>query len=588
MSSVHCVVVWEWQSGGQWLPHTPGVARTLERAHAKKLTRVVLADADPALKGHYVNLRTLTQYSDTCDGGTAQTLVRRSCYSVQSPGGRGVRWEWTTLEHAQLEPLSMEVQCHLEEAWSRGAKSVSFLGWAGCLLRMTAHCGGVLRLLRRRVQPPYPLVRSEDNDSRRPRIPQQHTGSSVHSVQSIQSLQSVQSLHSSKSLQNQHCTSSNIRACGARSASPRERSASPHRKTGFARQILHNLNIFSHNSKGHPCQAEAKHRALESETSEEPRTDTESGSTRSGRRHSVDTVSTYLSHESKESLQQAVVGELLNCSGGSDDVFHPPGAPAPPCPRAPAGAPSGAPAGAPAQDLPLPAPGSDGTIVGLEPAAAALSAWVRLEPHPQWGALCPACRAPLQPAQACVALTGCQHMLHLHCLNRQLQRFSPEEEMYISCLMCGREYGRTSSVRGAETGPQPRGTMAWTLQPLQLPAAPHAVSILVTYSFRSGRQSRHHPQPGAPYYAVGFPRRTVLPDTALGRCVLQALTVAWQRGKLFAVSASRTTGREHVVSWTVAPPPACRDHYLPPADGDALLRGCLARLHRLLHADHTL
>lgn len=81
MSSVHCVVVWEWQSGGQWLPHTPAVTRTLERAHAKKLTRVVLADADPALRGHYVNLRTLTQCEDTAGKRIKKNLlfIFKSC-----------------------------------------------------------------------------------------------------------------------------------------------------------------------------------------------------------------------------------------------------------------------------------------------------------------------------------------------------------------------------------------------------------------------------------------------------------------------------------------------------------------------------
>lgn len=63
--AVHCVVVWEWERTRTWWAHGPGVARTLERAHAKRLTRVVLADADPALRGHTVNLRTLTQSTDT-------------------------------------------------------------------------------------------------------------------------------------------------------------------------------------------------------------------------------------------------------------------------------------------------------------------------------------------------------------------------------------------------------------------------------------------------------------------------------------------------------------------------------------------
>lgn len=46
-----------------------------------------------------------------------------------------------------------------------------------------------------------------------------------------------------------------------------------------------------------------------------------------GRRPSVDTVSTYLSHESKGSSRSQNIGsvsDLLDCSIGSDDVFVPP------------------------------------------------------------------------------------------------------------------------------------------------------------------------------------------------------------------------------------------------------------------------
>ncbi|KAG6456477.1 protein deltex [Manduca sexta] len=554
MSSVHCVVVWEWQMNGQWLPHTPGVTRTLERAHAKKLTRVVLADADPALKGHYVNLRTLTQGVDTSagclEGGSVECRVRRACYSVQSPAGRGVRWEWARFVAPPLggelayEPLPMEAQCLLEEAWRAGGEAVVWGQWAVSPTRMTARAlrGAAVRLLRRAPHPPYPLTRPARTEpppppppprapdrlpleGRRPRIPQQHTGSSV---QSVQSAQSAQSLPAAGALQTARR--------GARSASPRER------KPGLARQILHNLNIFSNNNRQtshHQERLESKHKAEpvlgagasgcgdngdtgEAVDAGEAGGSDECTSTRSGRRHSVDTVSTYLSHESKESLQQAAVGELLNCSTGSDDVFDTSSPPSPPSP-------------------PSPLPPISHDILSTD---------------------------------GCIVVSD------------------GEGTWAGSCAVCARCAGGAGGA-GAEVqwaGPQPAGSMAWSVQPAALPQhAPHTASILVTYNFQSGRQGPMHPMPGAPYYAVGFPRYTLLPDTALGRQVLEALRVAWERRVLFTVSASQTTGREHVVSWRAPPPapPAHPAHYAPPAHPRRLLARTLHALHQLqAHAHH--
>lgn len=49
-----------------------------------------------------------------------------------------------------------------------------------------------------------------------------------------------------------------------------------------------------------------------------------SSSSKSSRRPSVDTVSTYLSHESKDCSRSHTIGsvsDLLDCSIGSDEVF---------------------------------------------------------------------------------------------------------------------------------------------------------------------------------------------------------------------------------------------------------------------------
>lgn len=65
----------------------------------------------------------------------------------------------------------------------------------------------------------------------------------------------------------------------------------------------------------------------------------------------------------------------------------------------------------------------------------------------------------------------------------------------------------------------------------------------------SGIQGMEHPNPGRPYYAVGFPRVCYLPDTMNGRMVLRLLKVAFKRKLIFTIGRSVTTGREDVVTW---------------------------------------
>jgi deltex-like protein len=96
-------------------------------------------------------------------------------------------------------------------------------------------------------------------------------------------------------------------------------------------------------------------------------------------------------------------------------------------------------------------------------------------------------------------------------------------------------------------------------------------------SIASGIQGAEHPNPGRPYYAVGFPRVCYLPDTAKGRKVLHLLRIAFQRRLVFTVGRSVTTGREDVITWSgihhkTEPIGALNPHYID---------NCLAELAAL-------
>lgn len=80
--------------------------------------------------------------------------------------------------------------------------------------------------------------------------------------------------------------------------------------------------VLSNNDDKSLTQTNERRRKGSSTQQNECILDADSSSTKSGRRPSVDTVSTYLSHESKDSTTQVCIPSILKCTKLQEFLYH--------------------------------------------------------------------------------------------------------------------------------------------------------------------------------------------------------------------------------------------------------------------------
>lgn len=96
-------------------------------------------------------------------------------------------------------------------------------------------------------------------------------------------------------------------------------------------------------------------------------------------------------------------------------------------------------------------------------------------------------------------------------------------------------------------GVQPSGSMQTSIERLSCDGHAGCATLVLQYDFPSGMQGPRDPTPGVPYR--GTSRTCYYPHSALGWSCVRLLRLAFERGQLFRIGASATTGRDNVVVW---------------------------------------
>eukprot|EP00964_Phaeocystis_antarctica_P047976 scaffold27785_cov81-Phaeocystis_antarctica.AAC.2 len=196
---------------------------------------------------------------------------------------------------------------------------------------------------------------------------------------------------------------------------------------------------------------------------------------------------------------------------------------------------------------------------------AGLTGWSVLRPG-EWeeGADDPIMFSPLGEDGEAVVRLPC-HSAAISCTFNlstieQALRLSPH------CPTCTQAY--------ALPGVQPSGSMQTSTERLSCDGHDGCATLVLQYDFPSGVQGPRDPTPGVPYR--GTRRTCYYPHSPLGWSCVSLLRLAFERGQLFRIGASATTGHDNVVVWAGI-------HQKTAMDGGATNHGwpddtCLQRL----------
>ncbi|XP_050067353.1 protein deltex [Anopheles maculipalpis] len=641
---LHRVVVWEHEMADQctWLPYSPSVTQLLERAYTKNLTRVLLKDADPALALYEVDLVQMVQ-TQHGTVSLRNKSVRRCLYPPNSPAAMGIKWEWYGANpKIAWHRYPLDIQSLIEQAWAKGEtlldlnstllKKPILIDLTSMNQTVSGWRNPIVTPIRRKNQAPYPLLKvtlptdtitsmSQNNahgsSARSSNMAggtsnqqaansggQQHSGKLTQILSNIfgsksnaQANECVQQQQQEHQQAQSHGSKANSGPSGMNQVTPSSSSQKIHLNTqqpaqrnryAFAsgRSYQHQSIITTDTPEPtrapQPEQSKSsnRHQFVDIRHGGGGGGSNDAASSHKARRPSVDTVSTYLSHESQTSSRHHLDSwefDMLNSSMGSDEVFMPstfgPSTDQHSLRRHPIVAPTEDSSSLPDDLLQHSKPdaryqpstpesfpallslmndnGNGLVVMAVTRESKAIAKYVQVADPPRWPRAqpCPMCMEELRPGsqKVNVALSRCKHQMHLDCLNllltKQRRLATSQKNYYIECPTC-------MSVYGVKIGNQPPGTMTYQLLSGGLPGYPPTGIYEITYNITSGIQGPYHPNPGAAFFAVGFPRRCYLPNTLLGTKILYYLDVAFRRGLLFTIGRSVTTGVEDVVMWT--------------------------------------